>query len=266
MHPGKKQTREIDKGIVAGKNDMLCTDLPARSFDPILLNGDDRGVLVNGQRPGDVRQKAQGMELRLPSKADRPGGRKGQLRLPHEGGGQPQRRGGLRFRLKLLAVIAVDISVAFLKGAVDAFRLDQTPVFLDCRLVGHGVLLRAVPAKRTNQLLVDQPVLRGDFCRRVPGLAAGDPPGTEHDDLTPGVLQQGGGQNPGKPCANDGDFCFNISAQRRAFRDLAALTPNRIHKPLPIKKRRSMGGVMTALTSLLRGCRFQRCPAPDPCQ
>ena len=90
MHPGKIQARDIDKGIVAGKNDMLRADMPARRFDPILLNADDRCVFVYGQRPGDVFEKAQRVELRLMRKADRPGGWKRQLRLPHKGGGQPQ--------------------------------------------------------------------------------------------------------------------------------------------------------------------------------
>ena len=129
---------------------MLRADLPARRFDPILPNTDDRRVFVDGQRLRHMRKKAKGMELRLMRKADRPGRGEGQRRLSHEGRGQSQRSGGLRLRLKLLAVVAIDISVAFLKGAVDALRLDQAPVFLDRRLVGRGVLLRAVPAQAAH--------------------------------------------------------------------------------------------------------------------
>ena len=90
MHPRKVQAREIDEGVVARENDLFCADPPLFCFDLVVLDPDNRGVLVNGQRLRHVFEKPQRVKLRLTGKADRPGGGKGQRRLPHEGGGQPQ--------------------------------------------------------------------------------------------------------------------------------------------------------------------------------
>ena len=73
MHPGKLQAREIDKGVVTGENTVLCTNLPACRYDPILLNA-NRRILMNGQQMCDMLQKAHGMELCLPGKTNDPGG------------------------------------------------------------------------------------------------------------------------------------------------------------------------------------------------
>ena len=208
------------------KHDMLRVNPASRRFDLIFFNVDNRCVLIDGQRPRDMRQKSQRMELRLMCKADRPGCWEGQRRFPYKGGGKSQRRGGLRLGLKLLAVVAVDIGVPLLKRAVDALRLNQAPVFLDRRFVGHGVLLRAVTTQAAHQLAIDHPVLRGDFRRCVPCLPAADPPGVEHNDLPSGFLQPVGGQDSREPCADDGDFRLRITVQRLAFRDPAAFTPN----------------------------------------
>ena len=174
-------------------------------------------------------KKPQRMKLRLPGKADRPGGGKGQRRLPHEGGRKPQRRGGLRLRMKLISVSTIDIGVSFLKGAVDVLRHNQAPIRFDRRLVCHGVLLCLVPAEGVDQSAVDHPVLRSDFRCCIPGLPACDSPRLQDHDLATGLLQRGGSQEPCDPRADNGDFRLDIAAQRLSFFETATLRPDGFH-------------------------------------
>ena len=78
MHTCKKHSRIIDEGIVAGKNNMLRTDLTLFCLDQILFHTQNRRVFINSQMPRKMRKKLQRMKLGLIGKADCPGGLKGE--------------------------------------------------------------------------------------------------------------------------------------------------------------------------------------------
>ena len=155
------------------------------------LHGQNRGVFKDGELVRDGLEKFQGMELGLVLEFHRPCRGKGEGEAGGKAGGQAQ--GGRRLGLgpELLRVAAIEIGAALLPAAGDALLPYQAPVCPDGGLVGLGIVPGPLPAECGNQVLIDQTVLGGDFSRGVPGLAAADPVGLQHDCPAAGLLQGG---------------------------------------------------------------------------
>ena len=99
VHPGEIHPRKVDKGKMAGENDVLRLDRAQLCGQEVPLRGEDPALLVDGQLVRQHFQEFQGMELCLPFKADRPIVGDGDRDLPGERGRQAQAPGGLRLLL-----------------------------------------------------------------------------------------------------------------------------------------------------------------------
>ena len=190
---------------MTGKDDLLRLHTPPGRDDLIFLHALNEGVFINGQGLGNGPEKFQRVELGLVFKTNRPGGGKGQLGLLHESGRQAQSGGSLRFLPELGCVAAVDVGVPLLQVAVDILGSNDAPVLLQGGGVGLGVLPGFLFPQRSNQLLIEQSVLAGDFGSGVPGLAAGDTLCLQDDDLAARLLQGGVNEDAGHAGTDDGD-------------------------------------------------------------
>lgn len=96
MHSGKVHSRNIDKGKVAGKNDVFGLYGSVGGGQQIALCVLNRCVLINGQPIGDGFEEFQRMKLRLVFKFYSPYSLSRDLLICDKGGGKAQTGGRLR--------------------------------------------------------------------------------------------------------------------------------------------------------------------------
>lgn len=214
----------VEEGEVGGHDDLFGPD---RS-----MVGDGGGahqfphgrVLIDAQTLGDGGDEFQGVELGLMGELDRPGHRKGE--------GEPLRKfpmgsqffqgGQLPLHLPP-AVQGIGAGGLVLKAAVHVPA--QRPVFLEGGLVGGEVLPGTVHAEPPDELVVDQPVLAGEFCGGVFGDAAAQGLGLHQHIGHPGTVQPVGAQHPRHAAADDQHISAHIAVQDREARMLPGPLP-----------------------------------------
>ena len=192
----------VEQGEVGGDHDLVRRDGPAGRHRLAGAELQHLGALKDPQIPSDGSEKSQRMELGLTGGPYRPCRREREGDLLHELRGRAQFVQGLQLPVQLLPIVqGVDEGVLLLKVTVDI--LAQSPVLLQRSLVGFQIEPGPVCAEPPDQLVIDQPVLRGDLRRGVPGDAAADAVRLHQGVVHPCLGQLPGAQNSSQPAADD---------------------------------------------------------------
>ena len=233
MHSGKIQPGKIDEGIVGSKDDLWGSDCAPGSDHPIPFHLFHRRVLVDGQPAAQGLYKFQRVELGLSRKAHRSCMGNRQRNLLHQLRCNVQLFGCLLLGLEFFQILRIHIGSGLLKIAGNPLLKNDPSIFLQSPLVGLKILLRLFLSLGLQQGIAKHPVLGGDLCGGVLGLAAGDPPRLQNHSLLSCLLQLPGDQKPRHPASDDSHISADVFSQLRPPFNLAGLSPNRFHSCLP---------------------------------
>ena len=160
------------------------------------------GLLANAQPADNGCKEVQRPELRLFPKADRAVHSERQRQAADKRGGMPElvQRAQLGFQSGA-AGARINVIVLRFKAAVDP--LAHAPVHRDRLLVGAQIQRRRLGTEAAEQLIVQQPVLRGDFGRRAGGDAGGDPVRFDEQHIHACVREQARAEQSRDAAADD---------------------------------------------------------------
>ena len=221
---------------VGGDDDVFRPDHPLRRPGGVGPQFQDGAVLIDTQIFRHGRRKGERVELGLVWEPHRAHGRKGQGRPFRQFRRKPQGLQGAYLLLQLFPVVqGVDVGVLFLEAAVDVPA--QCPVLFQRRLVSRQIqpcLLRAEPP---DQLVVEEPVLGGDFGGGALGCAAADMIRLYQQDLCPCLGQFPGAEQACQPAADYQNVCPHFTPQAGKAGHGALLCPKCFHPVTNLLKR-----------------------------
>ena len=215
----------VEEGEVGGGDNRLRPDYPVVGNRPARGQFQHLCVLKNLQSLNHSGGKFQRMELSLTGKAHCPRHGEGEGQIGGELGGEAQPLQSGQLPVQLFPVLpGVDIGVPLLKIAGDVPA--QGAVLLQRRLVALQVKPGPFHAEFTDELVVNQPVLKGDFCRGIFGGPAAEPVRLHEGAADPCAGELISAEDTGHSPADNQHVCVQIPWQGAELGQLRSLCPN----------------------------------------
>src|SRR5690606_34175738 len=220
---------EIDlpgDGKVCGEEHAFRPDLTSlRPNAPkvFALDGNDAGSLEHLPARTDDRCRQpdaieRRIELRLIGEAEPAAGGKRQRRAIEHVGGQTETECGLRFRLDIGKTLLVSLDPGDRRPPFevtgDGELVDAAFNEFCAFAIGIGVKLRLLATDRPDQVIVNEPMLRGDLGRRAPRDLPANPQCLDDGDGAPRFCNLQRGRQPYDPAADDGDVDSMLPLER----------------------------------------------------
>lgn len=199
-----------------------------------LFYGQNRCFFIDGQKGGDGLQEFEGMKPGLVGEIDGSFYGKGQLGISGKLGMNSGLHGSPGFLPQYRGIFqGIQARGAFFEIAEDGSGVNQALVFQNGFLIGRGVKSCTADAHVFLKLLIDKPMLGGDFGSGALCLAAADSVCFQDDDLLSGLGEIVGGEDSRQTGADDGYVCCQIAWKAVAGRDGCGLGPDSFHSCSP---------------------------------